>query len=1457
MREPLPTETSPSTTSDRNEPPICRETVTAALGICLGASTIGAVHVERTAAGLRTVHARTLPHEGNPRAGLIHLLETIPDRTRLHVCATGRKFRHSLTLSTISEPEAIECACRHLLPPDHPYRVVVSAGGETFMVYHLDAGGRIQAIHSGNKCASGTGEFFLQQIGRMSIPLGDIAAMPLPETIHPVSGRCSVFCKSDCTHALNKGVPKARIIGGLTRMMAMKIVELLKKFPKTPVLLIGGCTRNRFMVHYLRQEIPDLFIPEYADCFEALGAAAWALENPVQPLPEPSRLFRPQAFSFDTHPPLRQFLDRVTFTSTARGSAQPGDRVILGLDVGSTTTKGVLLRRSDKAILASEYLRTGGDPIAASRAVYASLASQIDVPIRIEGLGVTGSGRQIAGLHAMTSGVINEIIAHATAAVHFDPEVDTIFEIGGQDAKYTYITNGVPSDYAMNEACSAGTGSFLEEAAAESLGISMERIGDVAFQGEVPPNFNDQCAAFIGSDIKRAAQIGIPVDHIVAGLVYSICMNYVNRVKGNRPVGRKIFMQGGVCYNRAVPVAMAALTAKDIVVPPEPGLMGAFGVALEVERRMEQGLLSPQCFDLVELRDREVSYKDPFECPGTATCDRRCTISRIVIGGKTYPFGGICNRYDNIVHKRKIDPGENDWVIRRERFIFEAVPKLSDTIPEDKRIGMNRSFLVYTYFPFFAHLFGALGYRIELPERIDPRGIDRKNAAFCHPVELAHGAMADLLQRRPQRMFLPHIKGLPRSLNGSTASCTCPFVQAEAAILQSAFPELAAHSVLSPCFDFSKPMAENREAFRHIAAWLGIEASAVHKAAEAAWQQQIQLLQKLRTMGQAFLERIERENRAGVVLFGRPYNAFCEAANKGIPAKLASRGIPVLPADMLPLADSTPPHDLHNSMYWAMGQLNLLAAHRVRNHPNLFGIYITNFSCGPDSFVITYFRDIMGRKPSLTLELDSHTADAGIETRIEAFLDIVNHYRRLERQATLPDQTPSVAPAAVERRSSTIGIRTTSGAFLPLTHPDVRVVLPALGTYGTALFAKAFERCGIRAQALPPADPQMLKIGRGHCSCKECLPLQTCMGTFLDYVNRRPADEITAFFMASADGPCRFGQYHVFFQRIIRTLGIPNAAVISLTSTNGYGGLGTRFTATGWRSIVIGDLFEEMRATLTAGALDPQKAAEELEKTFETILDAADQTPGILIDRLADAARRLSRIPLKAPYALLPKISLIGEIYVRHDPISLQGLVDALAAQGFVVRTAPISEWILYTDWLTRTGMEGKRSLGWWVRYAAKRRIDRQIRRVLAPSGLIHEGSGLDVSEITAAGRHLIPERLTGETILTVGAAFHDIFHPACGVISIGPFGCMPSRIAEAVLYDSFRTSVYRRLFGNNGRTPKWLTDEDRKLPFLSIETDGNPFPQLIEARLEAFCLQASRLHERMVEEALSGPKAP
>ncbi len=1426
------------------------------LGMCLGASTVSIVRLRREGDEVEITETRTITHEGNPRKTMIEALEQIPDVRSIPIAVTGRKFINFLNLATVSEPEAAEYAVAHLMDGDLKYRVVVSAGGETFIVYHLDDDGKIQGIQTGNKCASGTGEFFLQQIRRMNLTLPQVSELAISEHPHRVSGRCSVFCKSDCTHALNKGIPKGQVVAGLAQMMANKVVELLKKLPKRSIMLVGGSSQNHTMMHYLNKEIQDLFIPVEAPYFEALGVALWALDNETIPYRGKGEVFQDKGSAFGYLRPLSEFKEMVHFKERPRRVPQAGDVTILGLDVGSTTTKGVVMRCHDKAILAADYLRTDGDPVGASRKVYRSLADQIDVPIEIVGLGVTGSGRQIAGLHALTDGVINEIIAHAAAAVHFDPEVDTIFEIGGQDAKYTYITNAVPSDYAMNEACSAGTGSFLEESAKESLGLDVTEIGRVAYTATKPPNFNDQCAAFIGSDIKNAAQEGIPVNDIVAGLVYSICMNYCNRVKGNRPVGRKVFMQGGVCYNEAIPAAMAALTGKEIVVPPEPGLMGAFGVALEVQRRIQHGLMDEASFNLEQLAGREVTHGKSFTCGGgKEKCDRRCEIARIMIEGKTYPFGGACNRYVNLIRKVDFDKRALDMVTFRQQAVFEdlAPADASDTRPT---IGMNRSFLINTYFPFFNAFFKELGYRAVLPEVVDPTGVDQQGAAFCFPVEISHGFMQDLLRMDPDVLFLPHIRGIPTDAEKDT--CTCVFVQGEPFYLRGTFEGIRSKKTLTPFLNLAMGLRSKDAEFVKIAQELGGSTSDARRALEAALTAQDAFKDRIRAKGAEMLKRIEEDpDSTGVVLFGRPYNAFAAEANKGIPAKFASRGYAVIPYDMLPYEDQS--MDDEQSMYWSMGRMLLKTARLVKNHPKLFGTYISNFSCGPDSFVVGYFRDEMGRKPSLTLELDSHTADAGLETRIEAFLDIVRHYRELESRKQIQQPAKDFQVARVVVSDGKPMLATSDGRKLALNDPNVRVVLPAMGKFSHDALVKVFAKVGIRSYGLPPADEEVLKLGRGNSSCKECLPLQVTVGSMLKYLrDDRPEGEVTAYFMPSANGPCRFGQYNVFSRRLIERHRIPNAAVLTLNAANGYMGLGDSFTLPAWRAIITGDVMYEIWSTLMAGAQDRDSAMKIFFREWDGLVDVIHKSWGEIKRRMQKASEVLSTIPLKVPYEEMPKISLIGEIFVRNDPISLQRLVEKLAERGFVVRTSQTSEWIKYVDWLIKSRVEGEKpDIPFWIRYYVKKYFDRKIRGIFAHSGLYFHDV-LNVADLVKAGEPFISPRLTGEAILTVGAALHEILHPSCGIISIGPFGCMPTRVAESILSENFTAGAkLEQMEHANGDHPAGyrsvLGKPEQKLPFLAIETDGNAFPQIIEARLEAFCLQARRLHERMMQEKGNG----
>ena len=1445
------------------------ETPERALGLCLGASTISSVVVEAAADGgkPRITHSARFPHDGDPRATLRLMFDDLDMASFKRIVATGRSLRKATRFTSIPEPEAVELAYGYIEKPSGSTSAVVSAGGETFMAYVLDRRGQIANVLTGNKCASGTGEFFLQQLRRMDVSLDEAALWAGVETPYNVSGRCSVFCKSDCTHATNKGVPKQRVTAGLCRMMAGKIVELLKGVDADNVMVVGGASQNRMMIDYLREAMPALAVPPEAPVFEALGAALQALAQPTETFVTVDEIFQVDSVRFETLPPLRNFRDQVAFKTMTRDAANTGDTCILGLDVGSTTTKAVLLRHADNALLASIYLRTNGDPVGAARACYRAIADAVAKTtdpgtLAITGLGVCGSGRQIAGLHALTDGVINEIIAHATAAVHFDPGVDTIFEIGGQDAKYTYITNGVPSDYAMNEACSAGTGSFLEESALESLGIRMEDIGNIAIEGEMPPNFSDQCAAFISSDIKNAIHEGVGRADIVAGLVYSICMNYANRVKGNRPVGEKIFMQGGVCYNHAVPLAMAALVGKPIVVPPEPGLMGAFGVALEVRKRMAAGLMQPGNFVLADLAAREVAFDEPFICKGAGDgCDRRCEIARVVVNGVKYPFGGACNLYYNIRHHIKRDTAHLDLVKVRQRIVFstpeeEMTGESTAVSTPRRRIGFNRSFLVNTYYPLYAGFFSRLGYDPVMPEKPSRAGIDHKNASFCFPAELAHGFFHSLIDapELPDAIFLPHFKSTP-TLEEGVQSEVCPLVQGETFYLRTAFrDELAVLQnrgvkLLTPVLDLHKGVDVAEVGLVACAAELGIPRARAQRAFRAAVAEHHASQHAMREAGRKALAELEAHpEQLGVVIFSRPYSGLADEANMGIPHKFASRGIMVIPMDFLPLEDE-PSRD---HMYWGMGQYLLKAAHVVERHPQLFGVYITNFSCGPDSFLITYFREIMGRKPSLTLELDSHTADAGLEIRIEAFLDIATAYRRLTEGVPVP------AAAADFRSAKLINdatgrpvVQTSDGATVPLSDPRITILIPSMGELGTDMLAAAFRSQGLKAMALPPADEAILKLGRANTSCKECLPLILTSGMLLNYIrNDRAPGEIVVYFMPSGAGPCRFGQYHQFMEHLVERLRIPDVAMLSLTSENSYAGMSGGFHASAWRGIVISDVMEDVRSMLLANAANRPTAMETFHAGYRRLVEAVETGKSKqLKQKLASVSSELAAIPLKRPSSEVPLISLTGEIYVRRDGLSRQSLTERLADHGFAVVCTPVTEWMHYTDYLLSRGMSDhllsiKGRLGYLAKRLFMTTAERGIKKSLAATRLT-TAHAINVPKLVAQAAPHISDQLTGEAVLTVGGAIADIATHVCGVIAIGPFGCMPNRLAESILNEVMNSDDKLAADPDNPTLRAILSDID-SLPFLAIESDGAPFPQLIATKLETFLLRAERLHRKM-----------
>ncbi len=1429
------------------------------VGLCLGASTLSAVEIEGRGEDLRVVRTFVRPHEGDPKRVLAEFMEGY-DFEGKFLAITGRKFRNLTVIPSITEPEATELAYQFVNREGGHYDAIVSAGGESFMVYQIDRTGRISRVSSGNKCASGTGEFFLQQIRRMDLGIEEAVALARSsQQPYELSGRCSVFCKSDCTHALNKGRPVADVAAGLARMIAKKIEELLVRVHAQRVLMVGGTARNGAVVDWLRERLGTVDVPREATWFEALGAALWAMRERQDRIPARGDWFREGKSSFEFLRPLSEALPLVDFRDMPIRPARPGDRCILGLDVGSTTTKAVLLRTDDDAIVASVYLRTNGNPVKASRGCYTELLRQLDgTPVEIVGLGTTGSGRNIAGLHADTVTVINEIIAHARAAAFFDPGVDTIFEIGGQDAKYTFLTNAVASDYAMNEACSAGTGSFLEESALESLGIRMEEIADLALSSKRPPNFSDQCAAFISSDIKTAQQEGIPREDVVAGLVYSICINYANRVKGSRQVGGTVFMQGGVCYNRAVPAAMAAITGKRIIVPPHPGLMGAYGVALEVKGMLSLGLAEERRFGLAELAAREVVYGKSFICRGgKEQCDRKCEIAMIHVAGKRIPFGGACNKYYNMNRHADIEVGELNAVAIRRELVFERfAPAREDLRPDAPTVGINRSFQTHTLYPMFHAFFTELGCRVILPERVSEEAVKKGDTSFCLSGQIALGMFDDLLEREPQYIFMPQIMEMhvtEQERYRKEYQTVCMFVQGEPFFQQATFLRNGRKKpvMLTPALNFMRGFGTQEEEFVKVAEGMGFSREQAMQAHRVAVERQEALFRAMKEEGRRILRRLEEDpDRFAVVLFGRPYNAFAEEANKGIPAKFASLGIEIIPYDFLPYEQE----ENFRDTYWEMGQRIIRAARIVKRHPRLFGCYLTNFLCALDSMMIPHFRDLMQTKPSLTIEVDEHTADAGVNTRIEAFLDVVNNYLKIRDRIRDPEHVFRSARVEVSG-TGTVEYVDSAGDRLPIRDSRVRVVVPSMGDLFGEGAAASLRSMGWNAEALPPCDREALDLGRSVTTSKECLPIINIIGELLKYLKyRENPDEKLAILMVAAGGCCRVGQYRILIQTVIEKLALQNVALVPLENDSGYAGLGLKFRLNTLKIVFAGDVMDDIRSAIKAMAVDRPAAMAIFRAEWAKMIGSIDgSNPVPFFRQLRRSARALSEVRLERPISEAKYVGVVGEIFVRRDHFSLMGIPDRLAANGFVMLDAHVMEWVRYTDFLREIGMfQANNTLLGKVERAAANLVqdatERRIKRILERSGL-YELELLQIRKYMRHSEHLFPWTLTGEPGLSSGGALYHLAEKWCGVINVGPFGCMNSRMTEAVVTAEMTVEGKERAAAAAGEKSSLgsIRRDVDVLPFLSIECDGNPFPQIIEARLETFMLQADRLSAAMV----------
>jgi predicted CoA-substrate-specific enzyme activase len=1422
------------------------------VGIDAGAETIKLVVVHRSPDSRPEVVWRDLrEHHKEPTRTLEQMLAALDWSTVTAAAGTGRLSR--LTTLPRVPVKAAQVAGLRFRHPELETATVISIGSHGFSVLEV-RDEDMQIFRENSRCSQGTGNFLRQLVERFDLTLDEAAQMAhTVDQPAPLSGRCPVILKTDMTHLANKGEERARILAGLYDAVCENVQVLIKpKLAPRDVVLVGGVTRahrvREQFARYLQQHGMVLHGGDLEDSlfFEAIGAALLAI-NEVDRQPAARDVIAPpQPIALDRTPALKDALPRVQRMEAPATPTIDEARersLILGFDIGSTGSKALAIDRASTEILWEGYLNTNGNPVAAAKQL---MQMYTEAPVSrhdLAAVAVTGSGREIVGsLLSICFGpqrvyILNEIAAHAEGAMHYDPTVDTIFEIGGQDAKYIRLFDGRVTDAAMNEACSAGTGSFIEEQGKRFQGIrDVVHLGQVALTADCGISLGQHCSVFMAEVIDEAVAAGAPRASIIAGIYDSIIQNYLNRVKGSRDVGQRIFCQGMPFSADALAAAVARQTGSTVIIPPNPGTVGALGIALLARRHLALAEIEPLA--AVDFLAAEVLGKDTFVCKSNKGCGgtgNKCRIDRLTtrVSGhkKRFLWGGSCSRYDRHTNKLKLPNRAPDPFRGREQLIDEVVSRTSGRRGRPT-IGLTDEFTLKPIYPFFATFLYEMGFDLlhlrGADQSILKRGIEEANVPFCAPMQQYHGLMSTLSEQQPDYLFMPMLRSLPR-VEDEKYAVLCPIVQASPDILTADLGAALRSRVLSPVVDVGRENLDSElflASCARLADELGVEEARWQPAYQRARAAQQDFDEALLGLGREALAFCQEHDIIPVIVLGRAYTIYNTVLNSNVPALVREQGALPVPVDCYPIEDAPTFEDL----YWGYAQRSLRAAHQIRRTPGQYAVYCSNYSCGPDSFNLHFFSYAMDGRPFAIIETDGHSGDAGTKTRIEAFLHCVHE----ERRAGAPGKTPRELLALVEDKQTLGQVR----------EADELVLFPRMGP-GAEVVAAAFRGMGIRAECLPMPDAEALELGRRNTSGKECVPMTITAGSLLQRLEAEPNPrERFCFFMPTANGPCRFGVYNLLHKIITERHGYQDRVrVFSASDDDYFAEVPAGFQIIVWAGFLGVDLLLEGFYHTRPAETEPGAAERIYERYYHRLITLMQEQCGgdlslprslgeVVSGRLFGITRLVQRAAEEFARVCdlersLPTVLVVGEIYVRCDPFANSHVIDKLEERGVRARFAPFNEWLEYTDWVGHLRyQEGwappdyqrfKAQLTTYVQTHIQDKLYRAMGDPLrwAPRTTVHDSLG--------AASDYLREQLTGEAVLTLGGPTHEHREGHIqGVVSVGPLECMPNKISETQFFH---------------------VAEREGLLSLTLPLNGEPFD--IEV-LEGFIYEVKERHRRL-----------
>jgi predicted CoA-substrate-specific enzyme activase len=1272
----------------------------------------------------------------------------------------------------------------------------LSSAEKNFILSAWERTAAYRGSRGSTSCAAGTGAFLDQQAARLGLP--DAAglaehAMASNAPRPAIASRCSVFAKTDLIHAQQEGHSLEAICDGLCHGLARNVADtvFVGEPVAGPLFFCGGVARNPAVRRHLEAITGHTFtVPRDPDICGALGAALTFIDEPTLRKTR-CRPLRITAWSdlirdarrkeTGTHSPLDLTLtDYPDFDGHDHfrhgGHDDPHLDVevdlylpppaflvaVLGLDIGSTSTKAVLTTAAGDEVVAGFYTRTTGRPLAAVQRILHAIHDTLTergCTVDIAAAGTTGSGRKFIGRIIGADLVLDEITAHARAAIQLHPDVDTIIEIGGQDAKFTTLSAGRVTSATMNTVCAAGTGSFIEEQAAK-LGCPLEAYA-TRTKGVQAPLSSDRCTVFMERDLNHYLTEGWSRDAVLASVLHAVRENYLLKVAAEGRIGNVILFQGATAKNPALVAAFEQRLGKPILVSRYCHLTGALGTALTLS---EEGITA-SAFRGIGIWRKHI----PVRSEVCTLCTNHCKLSVAEIDGVTEAYGFLCGRD---YHTRRPVRADSDAfnLIAQRRKVFASPPCRGDT--GRPVIGLPAAGYLLEDLPLWRFFFHRLGFPTVTSENLREGvriGKPLTKAEFCAPLTALHGHVHHL-ESRCDRIFLP-VYLEEKTGERSVRRQYCYYSQ-YAPVLASGARPAADTRILSPLVRYLYTgFHTRRELYRMFADLPGGRVSfrELTLALEEARAHQADCQKLLKAAWCRHLEGRPQEMR--VVVLGRPYTVLSPSLNCGIPDLFHRMGVDCAFQDMLDPDDATvaPIRPLLDTLHWRYTASVLEAAQWIANATGFYPVLVTSFKCSPDAFILDSFKKIMtaADKPYLVLELDGHASNIGYETRIEAAVRAFRNHA-----GTVATRTPAVPRAA--------GVN----PRLTRRETDRTLVLPNWDRLTGKLLEAVLRREGLHAILMQETEGTITRSLQRNTG--QCIPVNAIVEGFCETLEQhRLAPDRAVLWMSEATIACNIAMYPHHMKTLLdaRGEGMEKAGVY--VGDLFFKDISPRAAYHSVFAFMFGGMLRRVACRLRPYERCAGETDRVVEEALETLYHAFLEGTGKQ-EALAAVAARFQAIPLQRGHAQRPKVAIFGDLYSRDNRIINQDLIRFIENHGGEVVTTPYTEyarmianlylrkWFFEKNYL---GILSTRTLMAGISYM-ERKYYRYFQQILnEPMATYDDPSDAILSRFGIRQEH------TGESLDNILKVHYlTKHHPDLTLfVQASPAFCCPSLVTEAM----------------------------------------------------------------------------